>query len=67
MRARPIESFLALEEAEMTARNPTRQQTNFCSAVAPILHRVERAAYNVLRAAGLLVLACLLAALVTGG
>lgn len=51
----------------MTARNPTRQQTNFCSAVAPILHRVERAAYNVLRAAGLLVLACLLAALVTGG
>ena len=49
----------------MATRNPTRP--TFCSAVAPILHRVERAAYNALRAAGLLVLACLLAALVTGG
>lgn len=36
----------------MTARNPARQQTGFCSAVAPILHRIDRWSYRVLRAAG---------------
>ena len=39
----------------MAARNPTRP--TFCSAVAPLLRRVERVSFNALRAAGLLVLA----------
>ncbi|AVR87367.1 hypothetical protein [Thauera aromatica] len=51
----------------MTARNPARQQTGFCSAVAPILHRIDRWSYHVLRAAGWVVLACLLVGLATGG
>lgn len=51
----------------MTARNPTRQQTNFCSAVAPILHRIDRWSYHVLRAAGWVVLGLALAGAVTGG
>ena len=34
----------------MAARNPTRP--TFCSAVAPILHRIDRWSYRVLRAAG---------------
>ena len=65
MRARPIESFLALEEAEMTARNPTRP--TFCSAVEPLLHRIDRWSYRVLRTAGWVVLALALLGTVTGG
>lgn len=34
----------------MATRNPTRP--TFCSAVAPILHRIDRWSYRVLRAAG---------------
>jgi len=49
----------------MAARNPTRP--TFCSAVAPIVHRVERTAYNILRAAGWVVLALALLGTVSGG
>ena len=49
----------------MAARNPTRP--TFCSAVAPLLHRIDRWSYRVLHAAGWVVLACLLVGLATGG
>ena len=39
----------------MAARNPTRP--TFCSAVAPLLHRIDRWSYRVLRTAGWVVLA----------
>lgn len=49
----------------MTARNPTRP--TFCSAVAPLLHRIDRWSYRVLRTAGWVVLALALLGTVTGG
>lgn len=51
----------------MTARNPTRQQTNFCSVVAPLLHRIDRWSYRVLRALGWVVIALAVAGAVIGG
>lgn len=49
----------------MAARNPTRP--TFCSAVAPLLHRIDRWSYRVLRTSGWVVLVCLLVGLATGG
>ena len=39
----------------MATRNPTRP--TFCSAVAPLLHRIDRWSYRVLRALGWVVIA----------
>jgi len=41
--------------------------TSFCAAVEPALRRIDRWSYEVLRIAGLLVLAALVAGLVAGG
>lgn len=49
----------------MAARNPTRP--TFCSAVAPILHRIDRWSYRVLRALGWVVIALAVAGAVIGG
>ncbi len=45
----------------------TQRPAQFAKSVLPIFRRVERVSFNVLRALGLLVLACLLVGLATGG
>ena len=65
MRSRPPGFHSSLRDL---AAPPVGTETAMsrCKTISNHLHRAERVTFNVLRAAGWVLLACLLAALVTG-